>query len=220
MPGMLWGLAFDVLLAALGVACWYMWFRSANRRRAVQILRWIESAFTGHATVSQLRWHSASRFEVDLQMQPPVFRRVSLTIQLTPREMPLNWLISCLRSRKETVTFEAVLDHRPAKNLQIQNHRWCGRTRRRPPVSTQGWHFQSLGPMVISSREDWQKDVGHMLEALIATRSCEFEHVAFRRKAPHIVASAPLRSLDPDGRNSGMFEILQELASSASTSRP
>jgi hypothetical protein len=219
MAGMLASLAVDALVAAVLVAGWYFWFRCANRRRAVQILRWIDCAFSGHADISRLHWRSASRFDVELRLCPSVFRRVSLGIELTPREMPLYWLLSRLKRQKETVTFEAELDHRPAVNLHVQNHRWCGRTRRIRPASWRGWQFESLGPMLISTRDDWDKDLGHMLEALLATRSCDFLHVSFRKKAPHFVAAAPLQALSPAAKNSAMFEVLEELASSASASR-
>lgn len=134
--------------------------------------------------------------------------------------MPLNWVLHRLRRQKETVTFEAELDCKPAMTLYVQNHRWCGRTLHTRPSSWEGWHFESLGPVVISTREDWQKDVGHILESLLATRSRDFLHVAFRKSVPHFVACAPLSSLRPEEKGAAMFEVLRELASSSSASRP
>ena len=108
---MLGKIAIDLLGAVLLVAGWYWWFRRANQRRSVQILSWIEQAFSGHGSISDAHWQSASRFQVDLRLCPSVFRRASLAVQLQPRELPLRWLLNRVHKRKETVTFKAELDH-------------------------------------------------------------------------------------------------------------
>lgn len=216
----MWGnFAIDAAVAGLLVAAWYLWVRRANRRRSLRILRWIEGAFCGHGSIKGICWQSPSRFEVDLRLCPSIFRRASLAVQLEPREMPLNWALARLKKQRETVTFKAELDCRPAMNLHVQNHRWAGRTRRLKPASFEGWTFESLGPVLISTRPDWQQDARHMLDALIATRSCDFLHVAFRRKAPHFTACAPLESLCAEHGRAAMFDVLHELATTASTSK-
>jgi hypothetical protein len=133
--------------------------------------------------------------------------------------MPLNWVLSRLRRDKETVIFKAELDCKPAMSLHVHNHRWSGRTRQDRPASWDGWEFQSLGPVVISTHENWNKDVGSMLETLLAARSRNFSDLTFRKKSPHFVACAPLQSLRPETEGAAMFEVLHELASSASTSK-
>lgn len=215
---MLANFVIDSVVAALLMAGWYLWFRRANRRRSRQILRWIESAFDGHGAISGVRWQSASRFDVRLRLAVPVFRSASLAVQLEPREMPLNWLLGRLRKHKETVTFEAELDYRPRLKLHVQNHRWCAQTSRRRSSSLRGWQVEGLGVTVMSTQPEWQEVLGPMLEPLLATRSCDFLHVAFRTRAPHFVACAPLQSLRPTAPGSGMFEVLHELASNAPAS--
>ncbi len=176
--------AIDVFAAALLLGGWYWWFRRANHRRAVQILKWIEDAFSGHGSISGARWRGASHFHVDLRLCPSVFRRASVAVQLEPREMPLTWLLDRIRKGKETVTFEAELDHRPSHNLHIQKHYWSGRTRRKRPASLSGWHLESLTPMLISTKPNWQNDSSHMLEALADI----YPHLRF-----------PARSISPAG---------------------
>lgn len=215
---MLAKLVFDVCVAALLIASWYWWARRASRRRSLQILGWIDQAFRHHGVISKMRWRSASRFEVELQLPPSVFRRASLTVQFEPREMLLDWMLSRLRGEQETVTFEAELECKPSVNLHLHTHRWSGRTLRAAPASWADWKFESLRPVMISTRQTWSKDVGNMLEALLTTRARDFLALNFRQKAPHFVASAPLQSLRPE-HGAAMFEVLHELASSALTSR-
>lgn len=216
---MLGKIAIDLLGAVLLVAGWYWWVRRANRRRSVQILSWIEQAFSGHGSISDAHWQNASRFQVDLRLCPSVFRRASLAVQLQPRELPLRWLLNRIHKRKETVTFKAELDHQPSRNLHIQKHYWSGRTRRTAPTSLQGWRFETLTPMLISTQSIRQRGSGHMLETLQTfARTCDYLNVAFRKQAPHFVVRAPLESLSPDLHEAGMFDVLHELASIASTS--
>jgi hypothetical protein len=211
--------AVDTLTAVLLLAAWYWWFRRANRHRSVQILRWIEQAFSGHGSLSRVRWHGASSFYVDLRLCPSVFRRASLAVHLEPRQLPLAWLLNRVRKRKETVIFKAELDHGPSRNLHIQKHYWSGRTRRTAPTSLQGWCFETLTPILISTQPDWQRDSGHMVETLQTfARTCDYLQVAFRRQPPHFVVKAPLASLCPQVHEAGMFDVLHELASIASAS--
>jgi hypothetical protein len=214
---MLGNFIFDAIFGALLIAGWYFWARRLNHRRSVQILRWIDCALCGSGCVSAIRWRNASLFDVDIRLRASVFRRVSLAVQLAPWGMPLNWLLNRMRKAPETVTFQAVLDYPRAKNLYLQNHRWSGRTCRVRPASWDAWHFESLGPVVMSTGGNWQRDVEHILQALLATRSCDFLRLELRSEAPHFVACAPLESLRPEASGSAMFEVLHELASSVSS---
>jgi hypothetical protein len=205
-------------LGALLAAGWYLWFRQLNRRRSKHILGWIQRAFSARGSVGAVRWDSASCFHVELRLCPSIFRRASLAVRLEPREMPLRWLVNRMHRWKETVTFEAELDAHPGLSLYIQKHLWRGRTRRIRPKSLDGWSVYSLDPMVLSSQADCQSKLGHVLDPLLATRSSEFLYVVLRRRAPQLVACAQLQSLSPDERGTEIFDMLQALANSASTS--
>ena len=209
----------DSMLAALLIAGWYLWVRRSNRRRSRQIIGWIEQAFSGHTEcIRRVQWDGASRFRVELGLSPRVFRRASLAVRLEPRELPLQWLFSRLRERKETVTFEAELDHRPGFNLYLQHHHWRGSTRRVSLSARQGWQVGSLTPVVITTEPDAQHNRAAVIDVLLAAQSGNFLHVAFRKKSPQFIACAPLASLSPGAQDSGMLSVLQELAHSASAS--
>ncbi len=154
---MLGRFALDVVSGALLVAGWYLWFRRDNRRRGAQILRWIHFAFAGQGTISQMRWQGASRFDVELRLSPSVFQRASLSVKLRPREMPLNWLLSVLRRERETGNF------RSRAGLQSGQHPCTstvivGAVAHAAAARPQGGlGIRSLGPLVISTRDDWHE---------------------------------------------------------------
>ncbi len=212
-------MAIDAVVGIALVLLWYVWFRRQNRRKSIQVLQRVKTAFAGHAQIISVRWTGTSRFSVRLKVLSTLFQHASVLVDLHPRELPLNWLWSRLQKRKETLTFEADLECPPAFNLEVHNHRWCGRTRsfpkdhRRVAVDT-------CGPFVLTTRNDWQREITTMMTALVASRDCDFLSVNFHRSSPHFTATVPLDSLSPESQcEAQIFNVLRELASCASASR-
>jgi hypothetical protein len=211
-----WAVAADVLIALVLVAGWYVGFLRYNRKKAQQLLRWICAATGSEGMVAYVRWVSASCFHLKLQFPADDFREAHIKVQLLPREMPLYWLLSRLRHRQEALTFEADLNCAPVFNLEVRNYRWRKRAASRPPHS-EAMMLVRTGPVVLTTRGDWQQDLTNMMNGLLASRDCNFERVEFRRRSPHFSATLPLNSLDLDCDQAGqLFEALRELATGAS----
>lgn len=198
---------FDAVVAAVVVAGWYLAWREVNRLRADRLMQVIREALAGRAVVSGPRWHRASRFDVELRFAS-AFRESCLSVELTPREMPLQWLLALLHKRTEQVTFRAELEQRPSSGLVITRHKCCGYT---SPKALSSDDCYSLGSLVITTKEDWQNETA-IVESILAARSRELTHVEFRKKAPHLLITAPLSALTQDEEDSGLFGLLQELA--------
>lgn len=202
------------------VLFWYLWFSRQNRRRAMRVLNWIERSFEGNGEFSSLQWISNSKFTLQVRLWPSLFRNTSVSVQMHPRELPFSWLFARVRRKQETLTFEADLDFPPSFNLEVQNHRWCGRTRRRFPKSTEDWTIQHSGPFVITTRNDWQRDIMNMMHGLVASRECDCLRVAFSRTSPHFSATIPLDSISPDSHpKTNILDAMGDLAAGASASR-
>jgi hypothetical protein len=199
-------LLFDAAVAAVVVAGWYLAWRKVNRTRAEKLMHSIREAVKGRAMVSSPIWHRASRFDVELRFASG-FRQSWLSVELTPREMPIQWLLARLHKQAERVTFRAELKQRPVSNLIIARHKCCAYTSPSALVSDDCY---SLGSLVITTREDWQSEAA-IVESILAVRSRELMQVEFRDKAPHLLITAPLSCLSEDDE-SGLFGLLQELA--------
>jgi hypothetical protein len=216
---MLGSVAIEVAVAAALVVLWYLWFRRQNRRKSIQVLQRIKNAFAGNAQILGVRWAGASRFLIRVRVLSALFQHANVRVELHPRELPLNWAWARLRKRQETLTFEADLEYAPAFNLEVHNHRWCGRTRSFPRDQC-GVALEHSGPFVLTTRTDWQREITTMMTALVASRDCDFLTVNFRRTSPHFSATVPLDSLSPSSQcEAEIFEVLRELASCASASR-
>lgn len=200
-------LLFDAAVAALLMAGWYFAWREVNRLKAERILLSVRQAVASRAAVSRACWRGASHFDVELRFAA-AFRESWLSVELTPREMPIQWLMACLRKQPEQVRFRAELEHRPTVNLIVANRRWGGRTSKTAALPDESY---SLGSLVITTREDWQSETA-IIERILAARSNEPIQVEFRKRSPHLVVTAPLSSLTPEEADSGLFGLLQELA--------
>ena len=211
-------LAIYAALVVLSWLAWAAWFRTLNRRRSQRALAWIEGAFQGHGQVAGVHWTAPSCFRVQLRMGPHLFQHASIAVHLLPRESPLGWLRAAWRKQQEVATFTSDLELPPDFDLQVENHRWCGRTRRHVPSQHSIRTFRST-PFMITTRAEWQHQ-STMLDAVIASREHDFLSVSYRRSSPHFAAALPLDCLDPKSSGVlGFFDALRELAGGASASR-
>jgi hypothetical protein len=213
-------IAIAFLGGFLFFVAWHFWFLRSNRRRAAEILNWVKHAFDGHGEAASVRWVRASQFYISMYFPPSLFVRSSLLVKLRPRENPVRWLLSRIRCEPECLTFEADLDHAPGFDLEVHNHTWYGRTRRRFPGRSYNWVMEQAGPYVLSTRNDWQREITNMMNALMASRECECMSVCFRRSSPHFSVTVPLEAFAPDAQiQLEIFDVLRELATGASAAR-
>ena len=209
-----------ILGAAVFCAAWYWLGLRHNRRRAVEVLNWIETSLAGQGQATGIRWIAHSRFKVPLRLRSGVFHRASMLVDLTPCEMPLYWLVCQTTGRKDVLTFQADLDLPPSFSLQVHNFRWLARSGKSTPTSRTSWNFEETGPFVISTRRDWQKEIASAMATLAKGENREFLHVNFQRCSPHFSVTLPLESIAPSSpTRTCMLEAMRELAGSSSASR-
>jgi hypothetical protein len=209
------------LLTAAAAICtaWYWMALRHNRRRAIQVLHWIEVALAGQGQASGIRWMARSRFKVPLRLHCGVFHRAWMLVDLTPCEMPLRWLLNKARGRREVLTFQADLDLPPSFSMEVHNLRWFARSSRKAPARRTSWSFEHTGPFVISTRRAWPKEISSAMTSVAKGENREFLNVSFQARSPHFSVTLPLESIAPGSPNrSCMFETMRELAARSSTS--
>jgi len=214
-------LLLGICLVVSSVFCvvWHWLSRRHNHRKAVQVLRWIESALAGQGHVTGMRWIAASQFKVLLRLTSGVFHRAWILVELTPCEMPVTWLLGKLKNRQDLITFQADLDWLPSFSLDVNNFRWFARSTRKTDPPNCHWTFHQSGPFVISTRLDWQKEITSTMTSLAGRSNREFLNISFRRQSPHFSATLPLESIAPNSPiRTYMFDSVRELAASSSAS--
>src|SRR5207253_9994238 len=70
------------ILASTLLGLWYAWFIHYNRRRAADVLQWVQAACLGKGRVADLRWQaSSSRLKASLHLSSRWFEDAHLTIR-------------------------------------------------------------------------------------------------------------------------------------------
>ena len=205
---------------AVGVSAllvWNFYYTHRSRKRAFEVLGWIEGLLLGQGHVAGIEWEGSSSFHVPLRLRSNAFRNASLRVHLLPRDLPLNWLMGKLKNTPETLVFEADLDWAPPFSLELQSYRLFARTRKHLEPDTPGWTFEQTTPFVLTTRKDWQKEITAVISSLLSCHERQFLNIAFCRESPHFTATLALESISPASAcRTEIFESLRELAAGAS----
>ncbi|MFZ3214067.1 MAG: hypothetical protein WA188_21365 [Terriglobales bacterium] len=208
-----------MVAGAAAAVVWYLFFLRYNRRQGERAVARIQAALAGSGQVIAVRWLGPSIFQVALRLGTGLFQHPGLMVRLAPRQNPVGWLRQWWRRAPATVTFEADFYSPPGFNLQVGQHRWCGRTSKRSPDSER-WEFERVTPLILTSRQSWQREVTVMMNALLSCRSREVLSLGFCRTSPHFSATIKLEGFSVENRaGSNVFDTLRELAAGASASR-
>ena len=202
-------IAIAVVCATALVALWYFVFFRYNRRRGSLVLRWVEAA-----CASRGRWSRSSS-----AVTPHWFENARVTIKLTPRPVPLQWVVCVWRKQRETLTFEADLDDSPTFHLEISRHRWLTQTPKEISNPERNWTISRPGPVVLTTRTEWTHELTPVVNTLMTSRGHNLLTVRFRPDSPNLAATVPLDALSDEEAMAAFFSVLRDLAAGSSASR-
>jgi hypothetical protein len=210
--------ALVIILITITALCitWYSLSLRRQRKRAKEILRWIQSSLMGRGHVAGISWISPSHFRVPLRLKCGVFQRAWVLVELNAQQTPVQWLFSKIKGGREVVKFQADLGFPPAFSLQMQNFRWFARSSKKSSIERPGWQFERLPAVMISTRPELQREIACTMTQLSKGDGGDFLEVNFQRSSPHFSATLPLESLSPGSpARSYVLEAMRELAGSA-----
>jgi hypothetical protein len=210
-----------ILIDAVGALAlsflWYAWFVRYNRKRAGNVLQWVQAACLGKGRVVDLRWQqSSSRLKATLNLSSRWFEDAHLTIRLLPRPLPVQWALCHWRQQQETLTFEADMGFPPGFHLDVIRHRWSGQTGTKTTQGTRSWTISRPGPVILTTKEDWPAELSPVVNALASWRNKDFVGVRFNSKSPHFTATVALENLSDQKTAAALLGMFRELAVSSS----
>jgi len=207
----------DAVLAVAFSLLWYAWFVRYNRRRAANVLHWVEGACLGKGHIADLRWQaSSSRLKATLHLSSRWFEDARLTICLLPRPLPVQWALSRWRQQQETLTFEANMGFPPGFDLDIMHHRWSGHSGAKSSKRTRPWTIAHPGPVILTTKEDWPVELSPVVNALASWHDKDFVGVRFNSTSPHFTATVALENLSDQKSAAAVLGLFRELAASSS----
>jgi hypothetical protein len=211
-------LLIDVAGSVTILGLWYLVFSRYNRKKGAAALRWVQTACAGRGRILDARWAGSSRLHAKVHFPSHWFENARVTMKLHPRALPVQWLLSCWRRQKETLTFEADLGGSPSFYLEVVRHRWCAHNR---GVSARKrddreWDLYKPGPIILTTRTHWNGDPSAELNALMSSRRQEILQVRFRPESPQFSATVHLEALADPETAAGFVSALREIAAGAS----
>ncbi len=209
---------------------WYAWFVRYNRRRAGNVLRWVQAACLGKGRVVDLQWQASSCcLKATLHLSSRWFEEAHLTIRLLPRPLPVQWALNRWRQQQETLTFEANMGFPPGFHLDVIRHRWSGHCGAQTSKNsgaknaaskgfdrTRSWTITRPGPVILTTKEDWPVELSPVVNALANWRDKDFVGVRFNSTSPHFTATVALENLSDQKAAAALLGLFRELAASSS----
>jgi hypothetical protein len=198
---------------------WYAVSVRRKRKKAKEILRWIQASLAGRGHVVGISWTAVSRFRVPLRLTCGVFRRAWVLVEIRTQETPVQWLVHKMSSPREVLTFQADLDCPPTFSLEMQNFRWFARSSRKAEIERPGWQFERLPAVMITTKPESQREIASTMTSLSRGDNGEFLEVRFQRSSPHFSATLPLDALAPGApARTYILDAMREMAGSAAFS--
>lgn len=215
-------LLIDVAGSVAALALWYFVFSHYNRKKGADVLKWVQAACAGKGRIIDSRWTGSSSMQARIHFPSRWFENARVTVKFRPRATPLQWLMSCYRKQKETLTFEADLDGVPSFYLEVIRHRWCAHNRGVTSKRKQDhreWDVYEPGPVILTTRTHWKEDPSAELNALMSARRQDILQVHFRPDSPQFSATVRLEALADPNAAAEFVSALREIAAGASTHR-
>lgn len=170
--------------------CWYFIFMIMNRKKGLDIYRWLRQGLDVMGKITTAEWIGASnmggRLVVKNATKP--FHRIEAIYLLEPREFLPYWIFSRLRGKREAVVIKVVFHSPPKGNLEIK----------RTPVYKakklpENQQFHKEFQIVLADRNADRFFLG--VEQFLAENGSLVERVMVHPQAPHLEIHARLRPL-------------------------
>lgn len=216
-------LLIDVVGSVAVLVLWYVVFSTYNRKKGAAALRWVQAACAGKGRILESHWvgSSNSRLQARLHFSSRWFENARVNVELRPRALPVQWLVSCWQRQEETLTFEADLGGSPSFHLEVVRRRWeihsRGSSRRKH--DERELEFFEPGPIVLTTRTHWKTDPTAELNALMSVRRQDILQVRFRPESPQFSATVHLEALADPNAAEGFVSAMREIAAGASAHR-
>jgi hypothetical protein len=198
LPGILVVVVLAVMLA-------FTFGTQRNISRGNTVLRWLQESLPQLGQRTTLRWLGSSVAELRLTDPSEPFRELTIMVVMEPRDVPIVWLFSRRRGRRDVLVFRGSLRRAPRVELDVSDPSWWMNANDSDDEAgwrTIGWpgDVRALGhghvdPSVVdATRASWDR---------LAATSAGVWRVSVRQTVPHLeihvrppdvgaVGSAPL----------------------------
>lgn len=209
-------LLIDVAGSVAVLGLWYLLFSTYNRKKGAAVLHWVRTACDGQGRILESHWLGNAHLEARIHFPSHWFENARVRVSFRPRALPVQWMVSCWRRQKETLTFEADLGGSPTLHLEVMRHRWSAHNRSALRHQDREWDLYQPGPIILTTRTHWKQDPGAELNALMSARRQDIVQVRFHPESPQFSATVLLDALSDPSAAPGFVSAMREIAAGAS----
>ncbi len=108
-----------ITLLAFGFVGWYGAGSLYNRFVSKKLMRKIGESLKKYRVSKELTTLGSSGFIVNMDKPMEKIRKLSISVVLSKREMPINWIVDYVRGKRDTITIKAVLASKPRYDVDV-----------------------------------------------------------------------------------------------------
>jgi hypothetical protein len=183
-----------------------------NIQKGNRTLAWLQAGLPGLGRRTNLRWLGSSAVQLDLVEPAEPFRAVTVLVVLEPRDVPLMWLITRWRGRRDVLIFRTSLRRAPQLDLEATSPgAWldapdADEATTWPVVGfAEGVHATAMGASpgdVAATRRAWDR---------LGTITAGVSRLSVRRTVPHLEIHLRLAGLGTT-RADSVVDAIRSLA--------
>ncbi len=192
------------LIPVLGLTALLVWYFSlvqTRRRRALEVVTWLQTGLAGRGRVLATRWLGPSDLFASLDLENNRLFAASVHAHLGGRTRP------------DHVTLRCDLDYPPRFSAEVASERWTLAPADSPPGLGEGPNVQTrrLGVYVLTSDQHVVQNYRDLIRSLLNLQPVQVERLLLSPESPHLELSVNLNFASPPSP-APLFRLLQRLA--------
>jgi hypothetical protein len=203
-----------LLILLVVVMLWFALGTQRNIRRGNETLRWLQGGLPLLGKRTTMRWLGSSAVVLRIQEAREPFREAEVVLALQPRDVPLLWMASRRRGRRDFLVLRGTLQSAPRFEMEAGDSRgWTGEDRLKR-LDTEEWQearwqedhvraFTSGNADPSAARGAWDS---------LAAASGGLWRLSIRREHPHL--EAHVLPPDPGASARELIEVFRNVGRS------
>ncbi len=192
------------LIPVLGFTALLVWYFSlvqTRRRRALEVVTWLQTGLAGRGRVLGTRWLGPTDLFATLDLDNNRLYAASVHAHLGARTRP------------DHVTLRCDLDFPPRFAAEVASERWTLAPADSPPgfSETPGVQTHRLGVYVLTSDQGVVQKYRELIRSMLSLQPLQLERLLLSPESPHLELSVNLDFAAPPPP-APLFRLLQRLA--------
>ena len=202
---------YVVIGLSIFLGLWYVVGSSTNRKRGLEIFRWLRDGLETAGKVTEARWigssGSGARLTVGKANRP--FQRIEVVFLLDSRELLPLWLVNLLRGKQDEMILKANLRSLPTSEIEVghSDSKEIKSLISNKQPSTFQTASAAAGFEILYKGKAGDEQIAR-LQSFIQQYPVSIKRISLKKQMPHLVLRADL----PPLREKNLEEFFKDLS--------